>query len=145
MKTKLFSSLFACLSAIIFIGCTPEVTPSYLNVSNSTINLSYEGDDIAVNVEANTSWRITGAKAWVNISQKQGDGSAIITIGADENENIEGRSCKITFTTDDGTLLVPVTINQDATPTPSVLERSIHLGTPEIFHESLLLTVKLLV
>lgn len=117
MKTKLFSSLFACLSAIIFIGCTPEVTPSYLNVSNSTINLSYEGDDIAVNVEANTSWRITGAKAWVNISQKQGDGSAIITIGADENENIEGRSCKITFTTDDGTLLVPVTINQDATPT----------------------------
>ena len=108
--------LFACVSAIVFIGCTPEETPSYLHVSQSSLTLSYEGDDISVNVEANTSWRITGAKAWLNISQKQGDGPAIITLGAQENQGLEVRSCEIIFTTDDGMCSVPVSVTQGATP-----------------------------
>lgn len=108
--------LFACVSAIVFIGCTPEETPSYLHVSQSALTLSYEGDDISVNVEANTSWRITGAKAWLNISQKQGDGPAIITLGAQENQGLEIRSCEIIFTTDDGMRSVPVSVTQGATP-----------------------------
>lgn len=122
MKTKFFYALSICLAVLAFVGCKEDPVPAYLEVSESELSLNYEGDEVSLTIESNTSWKVTGVKSWLEVSDKQGSGSATITISADENANLEDRSCEIKITTinDSETVIgmesQTVIIVQEATP-----------------------------
>lgn len=125
METKFFYALSLCFSVLFFVGCVDKEdvpTPTYLRTDQSTLNLSYEGDDVSLSLESNTTWVITGAKSWIEISKKNGEGSAVISVGAEENESLEPRTCTVFITSEDGMHKTPVQITQAATPSSLSLD-----------------------
>lgn len=111
--------LFICvLSAvsIILASCEKEEnsTPS-LTVSTTEINFSDEGGSQSLSISSNTSWTITGGKAWLTVSPSTGEGNKVVVLSASENSALAARECTIQVTTDDGSISHTVNIIQSKT------------------------------
>lgn len=88
----------------------------YLTVNPVNQNVSSSSGEITVSVNSNTSWNVTENVYWFSVIPMSGSNNGTLTISYDTNTNTEPRFGQITISTDDGLLIVYVTVSQDAAP-----------------------------
>ncbi len=94
------------------IACKEDDESPKLEVSTNEITLDAEGETQSFTIDSNVSWTITGNKSWLSISPTNGKNKATIVVMAQQNTNVETRTCTITVKSNDGKLSDAVNISQ---------------------------------
>lgn len=115
MKRFIFFVL-SVVSMTILASCENEepVAPS-LTVSTTEVNISEEGGSQSLTISSNTSWAITGGKAWLTVNPSTGEGNKVVVLSATENSTLASRECSLQVMTDDGTISHNVKVVQSQT------------------------------
>lgn len=134
MKKLLFKSLMvmgAMLAVVTgFTSCSSggddEPTPT-LSVSTSSISVEASGGSMNLQVMSNTGWYVSSGASWCSVSPQQGNNNGVVYVTASENTSTNSRSCTLTVSTTDGSLMQNVQISQsglqaslEATPSVSL-------------------------
>ena len=97
MIKKLIYSVVCCL-AVLAIGCTNENEDNFkLSLNQMSINLSATNPGVkTIEITTNFEWRVNIVDApWLKIDPMSGIGNCIVTVAADDNESLNGRSTEI--------------------------------------------------
>ena len=103
---KLKYMLLALVVLTMTVGCKKEVNVA---LNKSSIEISPEGEAVAVSLTSNGDWEVTSAPEWISISPSSGNGDATLQIVADANGTPESRSGVVTVTTKDNSASLTVT------------------------------------
>lgn len=85
-----------------------------LSVSPSSISLSAEGGSKSFQIKSNIHWTITGTEGWLTVTPSSGDNTQNVIVQAGENSNTKPNKCNLTVTSDDGSFVQTVTVEQAA-------------------------------
>ncbi len=85
------------------------ITPS-LEVSPTSFNVKREGENMAVTVTSNTTWRVTTSDSWLHAGTLSGSNNGAITFTADANTTNTTRTATATISATVGTTPVTRTI-----------------------------------
>jgi PKD repeat protein len=85
-----------------------------LTLDPVSATVDYLSTTFDVTVGSNTSWSVAESCEWLNVSPESGEGNATLTIGYDENVELESRECIIVVSSDN--LSVDFTLTQTGYP-----------------------------
>jgi hypothetical protein len=96
------------------ISVLQEAGKPFLQISSDTLNIAAdEGSQAALNIFSNTSWQLSSKQNWLALTQVSGSDSAIVTLTASTNEQLNKRIASLTISSD-GLPEKIVTIIQEA-------------------------------
>ncbi len=101
---------------VIQAGAAPTLTvsPAYRDVTSAAGTTTF-------NVSSNTSWSVDESISWFSVSPMSGNNNGTLTVSYTQNTSITPRNGQLTITTDGGTPVVYVNVNQTGTdPTLTV-------------------------
>lgn len=124
MKKSLF--YVTVVLTVLLVSCqNKEVVPDAVTLtSESTVNLSVEGDVATITFKSNVAWTAKSSQNWLTITPAQGDAGEKLTIKASavKNEAYDAREAEVTITA--GTASAKVKIFQGQT-------NGLEIGTTE--------------
>ncbi len=77
--------------------CT-DTSSSYLNISDSSIDLEHSSEEVTVEVTSNIDWSVSSSQSWITIDSNSGTANSSVTINVLENTTSEDRTGTIIFT-----------------------------------------------
>ncbi|MFV0269665.1 MAG: BACON domain-containing protein [Draconibacterium sp.] len=96
-KTQLSILLPFCI-IFSFSSCKKEAEPiAYVDLERESLTIAIEGGEETVGLKSNGQWTIEGIPDWLTVNPKSGNGTAEITVTADENRDPEARAVSLTF------------------------------------------------
>lgn len=107
----------ATVAKKISLGATPTPEAPYITLSVNSWNPLAEGDTMLLAIMSNASWSVSGAPAWLTLSENSGTGDALMQLTAAANGTGASRSATLVFTTTGGQS-AGITITQYAEDTP---------------------------
>lgn len=113
MKTIKLITMMA-MALVLFAGSCKkdgEPTPS-LSVSPTSISASADRSNHTVNVISNSSWIVTDAPSWIEVSPSSGKDNETIQITVRENTSTEERSNILVVSTADGSIEKNIKVTQ---------------------------------
>ncbi|MBQ8484274.1 MAG: BACON domain-containing protein [Bacteroidales bacterium] len=115
MKRLIFFCLSVASLAVLASCKEEEPVVSSLSVSSVEISISEEGGSQSLTISSNTSWTITGGKAWLTVNPSTGEGNKVVVLSVTENSALAPRECTLVVSTDDGTVSHNVKVIQSQT------------------------------
>lgn len=125
---KYINKFWAALALLAVAAChDPNIISedNSIELSETSISASYEGEIFDVDVKANTSWQLTRSSAqggevdWVKVDKLYAKGSTSMQIKVLKNPEQEQRTAVLTFTA--GTASAFLDVVQEANPNPPVV------------------------
>ena len=91
--------LYSLSLVLLALSCVEDKIPSFaqladipcvLKADRSEIPFSAQGESKQLVIKSqNVSWELTGVPSWLTLSQKSGNGEAIVTLTAAENKGVD--------------------------------------------------------
>lgn len=105
-------------SIVRSVTLTQAASGAQVSISPSELNFSNTGGTQEVTVNSNTSWTVTGAADWMELSKSNGNGNSSIRITVGANISASSRSAVLVFTSSgNSTQLI---VSQDVASLPTV-------------------------
>lgn len=112
---KLLSITMVAILSVGFTSCSDDDDPSEVNVNPSTVMFDATGGTVSVMVSSNTSWTISGAPLWLQVSTISGKNNQTVTLTASSNSTQDTRSGMLNIVTTDGDASAVVSFTQPGT------------------------------
>ena len=90
----------------------------FINVTPTSSNSGFRGEDVTFNVSSNTSWTLSSDRVWINLDKTSGVGNEKFMATIDENLN-SGRSGSVGFSGDGIVGSVSITQDEFVQPAPT--------------------------
>ena len=90
------------------------VNPTYLEVTPAYHHNSAAAGNIQLEIASNTHWIVSNPHQWISFDQLNGVNNQTLVAKIEENTLSQSRSGVVTIQTTDGTIVVDITIEQDA-------------------------------
>mgnify|MGYP000908152426 CR=1 FL=1 len=100
-KLYLLKIFIITLAITAFAACSDDkdVRSYSLDVNKSEFkNIDFEGKTLEFEIDSNTNWTITGAEAWMHLSETNGSGDEVISVKVDAYNDTEAEVRTATLT-----------------------------------------------